>query len=144
MKLISSAAVLAGFVALVTLVEALTQPVAKAEPREEASATAASEPSKPVDSPLNPTALEDQATQLISTYCVSCHGPDKQEGSVRLGALETIDAVDRQTLFAKMQELVQLNEMPPEESRQPSDAERAILLQWLDSQLLEKVINTLE
>ena len=92
---------------------------------------------------LDPIALEEQATRVVSTYCVSCHGPDKQEGEIRLGTLETIDAVDRQALFGKMQDAVHLGEMPPEESQQPSDAERNVLLQWLNSQLTGKAAKAL-
>jgi len=91
----------------------------------------------------DPIALEDQATRVLNNYCVSCHGPDKQEGEVRLGALETIDAIDRQTLFGKIQDVVHLGEMPPEEAKQPSDADRKVLLQWLNSQLTGKAAKAL-
>ena len=84
---------------------------------------------------LDPTALKEQALGQLDTYCVSCHGAKKQKGKVRLDMLETIDAVDRQALFSKAKEVLQLGEMPPEEEKQPSEAERKILLQWLDSQL---------
>lgn len=123
MKLTSCAAVLIGFVALWSI--GFVQLVAQAEPVKGATSNAE----------LDPTALEDQATRVLSTYCVSCHGPDKQEAEVRLGALETIDAVDRQALLGKVQAVVRLGEMPPEKAKQPSDAQRKILLQWLDSQL---------
>lgn len=92
---------------------------------------------------LNPTALEDRATQILGRYCVSCHGPNKQEGEVQLSALETIDAVDRQTLFGKMQEVIHLADMPPKEAKQPSDAERKILLQWINGQLTGKAAKAL-
>ena len=51
------------------------------------------------------------------------------------GLLETIDAVDRQALFSKMQEVLQFGEMPPEEEKQPTEAEKKALQQWLNSQL---------
>lgn len=91
----------------------------------------------------NPTELKERATGVLSTYCVSCHGPSKQEGEVQLNSLESIDAVDRQSLFRKVQDVVHLTEMPPEEARQPNAAERKILLQWLKSQLNGKAAKAL-
>lgn len=90
-----------------------------------------------------PSDLNGAADRVLRTYCISCHGPDKQDGEVRLGELETIDAVDRQALFGKVQDVVHRGEMPPEEARQPSDAERKILLQWLNSQLTGKAAKAL-
>ena len=85
---------------------------------------------------LNPTELKNQALQVLETNCVACHGPDKQKGKVRLDVLETIDPVDLQNLFAEMKEAVHFKDMPPEEAeKQPSDAERKVLMQWLESQL---------
>ena len=87
---------------------------------------------------LDPTELKEQATGVLSTYCVACHGPNKQEGEVQLNSPESLDAVDRQSLFRQVQDVVHLTEMPPEEARQPSDAERKILLQWVNSELTGK------
>ncbi len=84
---------------------------------------------------LDPTALEAQATRVLSAYCVSCHGTVKQNGQIQLDALETIDAVARQSLLGKLQGVIQLNEMPPEEAKQPNPGEREILIRWLDQQL---------
>lgn len=92
---------------------------------------------------LEPTELEEKATRVLSSYCVSCHGDKKQEGQVQLGSLNTIDAVDRQTLFGKVQNVIHLAEMPPEEARQMNDAERKILLQWVDTQLKGKTAKAL-
>lgn len=87
------------------------------------------------DTKLNPSELHSRVLELFDTFCVSCHGPDKQKGDVRLDALETIDPVERQELFAKAKEAVHFLEMPPEKAEQPSDADRQILMRWLDRQL---------
>ena len=83
----------------------------------------------------NPTQLHDQALAVMESRCISCHGPDKQKGDIRLDSLETIDPVDLQELFARTKEVVQFEEMPPEKAEQPSKAEREVLLRWLESQL---------
>ena len=43
---------------------------------------------------LNPSELHDRALKVMKTRCVSCHGPEKQKGDIRLDKLETIDPVD--------------------------------------------------
>ena len=40
---------------------------------------------------LNPSELHDRALKVMKTRCVSCHGPEKQKGDIRLDKLETID-----------------------------------------------------
>ncbi len=84
---------------------------------------------------IDPVALHEQATRALDTYCVTCHGPEKQKGDLRFDALETMDAVDLQHLYGNMLEVIQLGEMPPEKAKQPKGTEKKILLQWLDSQL---------
>ena len=88
-----------------------------------------------LESVMDPTELQAQATQVLSTYCFSCHGPTEQEGEVQLNALDTLDEVDRQALFRQAEEVVQLADMPPEDAKQPTETERAILLKFLHSQL---------
>ena len=56
---------------------------------------------KVANSGMDPTVLHEQASRSLNTYCVSCHGPEKQKGDLRLDSLETIDPVDRQELFRK-------------------------------------------
>ena len=84
---------------------------------------------------IDPVALQEQATRALDTYCVNCHGPEKQKGDLRFDALETIDPVDLQDLYANIQEVIQLGEMPPEKAKQPKGTEKKILLQWLEGQL---------
>ncbi|MEO0477610.1 MAG: DUF1592 domain-containing protein, partial [Planctomycetota bacterium] len=92
---------------------------------------------------LDPVELKAAAVRLMDTYCVSCHGPEKQKGKVRLDALDQIDPVDLQTLFSNVKEAVHFEEMPPPKSKQPSDAERKLLVQWLTSQLTGEAANKL-
>ncbi|MBL64346.1 MAG: hypothetical protein CMI30_13185, partial [Opitutae bacterium] len=98
----------------------------------------------PISSPsIDPVALQEQATRALNTYCVTCHGPEKQKGDLRLDALETIDPVDLQDLYANMQEAIQLGEMPPEKAKQPKQPEKKVLLHWLESQLAGKAAKAL-
>lgn len=91
--------------------------------------------SAPTIADLDPTELEEQAIRTLKTHCASCHGAAKQEAQIQLDELETFDAIDRQSLLRKVQNVIHLNEMPPEEAKQPNEHERKILLQWVDNQL---------
>ena len=93
---------------------------------------------------LNPTELHDRAMRVMETYCASCHGPEMQEGEIRFDALEAIDPVDQQKLFGNVKEVLHLREMPPEKAKQPSAAERADLMQWLESRLTGDAARALE
>jgi mono/diheme cytochrome c family protein len=84
---------------------------------------------------LNSIELHDRALEVMENHCVSCHGPDKQKGDIRLDKLETIDPVDLQDLYALAKEAVHFEDMPPEKAEQPTEAERKVLMQWLDSEL---------
>jgi len=87
--------------------------------------------------------FETDIQPFFKKHCIKCHGPEKQKGDLRLDSLESIDAVDRQELFRKVQEVIRLAEMPPEKAKQPKEADRKILLQWLNSQLTGKASKAL-
>ncbi len=85
---------------------------------------------------MDPTVLRDKAMQVMETHCFSCHGAKKQKGDIRFDALDSIDPVDLQDLFADAQKSLQLGEMPPEEAKtQPSKQEREMLVKWLETQV---------
>ena len=56
------------------------------------------------DKAIDSNDLKERATRILNTYCVSCHGPEKQKGEVQLNDLESIDAVDLQSLFSNIKE----------------------------------------
>ena len=84
---------------------------------------------------IDPVVLKERALQVVDTYCVSCHGQEKQKGKIRLDALDTMDPVDLQELYGAAKEAVHFADMPPAKAKQPSEEERKALMQWLDSQL---------
>ncbi len=80
-------------------------------------------------------ALGEQYTKevrpLLRTFCVRCHSAKKPEGDVNLEACATLADVRKATkAWLKVVEMLDTAQMPPRESRQPSDAERARLLGW--------------
>jgi hypothetical protein len=96
------------------------------------------------DLPELPADLAGSAALVLDTYCIQCHGPEKQKGKIRFDAIETIDTVDQQTLFLTAQDAVHFEEMPPDEEKQPTNAEREVLLAWFKEQLTGSAAKKLE
>ena len=84
---------------------------------------------------LDQTEIEDRATNVIHRFCSSCHGVNQQEGNVILTQLETLDAITKQETLAKVQEVLQLSEMPPDDSPQLASSDYEIIEEWLKRQL---------
>lgn len=99
---------------------------------------------EPRKTPAAARAAAATPAQLIDTYCISCHGPEKQKGKIRFDALETIDTVDLQAVFASAQDALHFEEMPPAKAKQPTDAERKILLDWFKDKLTGDAAKKLE
>lgn len=84
------------------------------------------------------------AAEVLDTYCISCHGPKEQKGKIRFDAMETIDTFDLQAIFVNAQQAVHFEEMPPAKAKQPTKAERKVLLDWLSEQLTGEASKKLE
>jgi hypothetical protein len=72
---------------------------------------------------------------FLSTYCIECHGPEKQKGDRRFDEL-LLPAADEDTLIdlKDMMDQLHLGDMPPEKAKQPSLAEQKA---FLDQVILE-------
>lgn len=62
---------------------------------------------------------------LVTTYCVGCHGPQKQKGDLRLDRLTDLDG----SMFETVYEQLAGSLMPPDDQRQPTTAEKTLLMQ---------------
>ncbi len=76
-------------------------------------------------------AVPKDPSTVLSQYCVSCHGPKKQKGKVRLDTLASVRGDARIDLLNKMQEAIRFKEMPPQKAKQPTDAQRKLLDDWI-------------
>lgn len=73
---------------------------------------------------------------LIQSYCLDCHNPDDREGEIDLSGLGDPDAfrtVDGS--LKRILEMIRFGAMPPEDSDQPSDEERKLLVEIMDDRL---------
>ena len=80
--------------------------------------------------------ISPKTTELLESYCFSCHDSESRKGDIRLDNLATLALKDRLDLLDKMQEQLYLKEMPPRKKKtQPSDTERQQLYQWVSAEL---------
>lgn len=100
---------------------------------------AAAEPSQ---TPFSP-----QVHQFVQTYCIECHGPEKQKGDRAFDELTTVlgdqrmidlSDPDRKHLLEDLLDQLNLGEMPPRKEgvKQPSKEEVAATTKWITDTLL--------
>lgn len=83
-----------------------------------------------------PLVIPSDVQAVMNTYCASCHGADKQKGKVRLDTLLTLTGDARTDLLDAMHESIRFEEMPPEDEKQPTAAERKLLDDWIGRALV--------
>jgi hypothetical protein len=73
---------------------------------------------------------------FVKEHCSRCHGPSKSKGGLNLHALkrDVSSGADGET-WAKVLEMVESGEMPPDDEPQPTAADRQAVVQWLRSGL---------
>ncbi len=78
-----------------------------------------------------PAALPSEIGSFLNTWCVKCHGPQKQKADARFDTLAG-DIHDDGTLVDYQDILDQLNleAMPPEEAAQPPAEQRRQVIDW--------------
>ena len=68
--------------------------------------------------------------------CVTCHGPEKSKGDLRLDTLKwTPTNTENVETWQAIVDRLDANEMPPEKSPQPSDSERSAIISSLRQQI---------
>jgi hypothetical protein len=73
-----------------------------------------------------------EVAHFINTYCLRCHGDKKQKAGIRFDyAVHTPAVPSFKSLWAKVSTHLINRDMPPEGEKQPSDAERKVVLDWV-------------
>ena len=74
-------------------------------------------------------ALSQKHFPLIESYCLDCHDGETQKGKVNLEALPfKVKTIEQAELWQKVLNAMNAGEMPPENKRQPKNAEKADFL----------------
>ncbi|MEO6569160.1 MAG: DUF1592 domain-containing protein, partial [Opitutaceae bacterium] len=70
---------------------------------------------------------------FVDTYCISCHGPEKQEADLNLSPFKTMgEVVSGFAYWELVLERLEAGEMPPDKAKKhPKDAERAKIVAWI-------------
>jgi len=81
---------------------------------------------------------EEPFEAFLQTHCVSCHGPDKEKGDLRIDELSRdFRAGLDGHLWAEIVERINAGEMPPEDEPQPTESEIAGVIAQLDAKIRE-------
>jgi mono/diheme cytochrome c family protein len=83
-----------------------------------------------------PVTLEEHIRPLLKQYCYDCHNPKKLKGDLDLAPIADNPRLDEhRDVWEKIAELVESGEMPPEKKPQPNEAERDLVVKYIDGQL---------
>ncbi len=77
--------------------------------------------------------FKERIKPFLKTYCVACHGPEKQKGKIRVDHL-TASMSDRKEaeIWARALEAIEFGEMPSDKAEKfPTKAEARFVQQWI-------------
>ena len=81
---------------------------------------------------------EKKLRPFLDTYCIRCHGPDKQKGQVRFDmAAWNVRTVDEAQRWQDALDQLNGGDMPPEDEKQPTNNELSEALDSLTGALLQ-------
>src|SRR6185312_9779472 len=79
-----------------------------------------------------PPSYRQGVKPLLTDYCFRCHKAKKAEGGVDLSSFaDDAAALARRKLWKRALRRVAAGEMPPEDAKQPTAADREKLTRWL-------------
>src|SRR5476651_2392366 len=83
-----------------------------------------------------PVTLKDHIKPVLEKYCFDCHNDKKQKGDVNLlSVVDNPKLEENRKVWEKVAEMVEGGDMPPEKKPQPSDAQRDLMVKFIDGQL---------
>ena len=75
---------------------------------------------------------------LLTKYCYECHQGDKAKGGLAFDTFrDERTAIGRPQAWEKVVDNLESGLMPPEGKPQPTDAERALVIRWIDARVLK-------
>ena len=84
--------------------------------------------------------FEKTLKPLLMKYCIDCHGGKKVKGKVDFTRIKSgKDVADAFELWEKVSEVTRHQDMPPEDEKQPADAERGLIQQWYEKDFIAQV-----
>jgi hypothetical protein len=93
----------------------------------------------------SPFTISPQATELLESYCFSCHDSESKKGDIQLDNLGALALKDRLDILNRAQEQLFTKQMPPKKKKtQPSETERRQLFDWMSGELRKHNASKLE
>ncbi len=86
--------------------------------------------------------FNESVKPLFEQYCIKCHGPEKSKGKITLHTLDgdlASGAGGELERWEKILEVLKHEEMPPEDEKQPTAAERDAIQKWIDKGMQDYV-----
>lgn len=85
-------------------------------------------------------AFDNHVRPVLAGLCYHCHGEDKNEGDIRLDALDPdlVNGLDAETWNDVLDQINQ-GEMPPAKAKQPTKQQRRQLTSWMSAALRDAV-----
>ncbi len=84
------------------------------------------------DAPQSDALFESRIAPFLKTYCTECHGGDEPKGDLSLESYRDAASVAKDPEnWERVLEMLQLEEMPPEDEKQPSKVERQRIVDWI-------------
>ena len=82
-------------------------------------------------------AYQPDIYRLLKTYCHECHSANKAEAEINLATFTTMTEIRQQPkTWLKVRAMLGSRQMPPKDTRQPTDAERQQLQEWVRTYLI--------
>ena len=80
--------------------------------------------------------FEKEIRPLLNKYCISCHGPDKSKADVRFDELDPdLFSGGDGDIWEEVYNQLNIGDMPPEDEKQPTTAEREKISAWVHGQI---------
>ncbi len=88
--------------------------------------------------PVPDVSYEKQVVPLLKKYCFQCHAGAKAKSDLPLDEYQAEPAaLKKRDIWEKVQDNLESAAMPPEGKPQPTDAERQLILNWIDVHALK-------
>jgi Protein of unknown function (DUF1588)/Protein of unknown function (DUF1592)/Protein of unknown function (DUF1585)/Planctomycete cytochrome C len=86
------------------------------------------------DEAVDANRVHTTAVAFLRKHCLKCHGAEMPEGSLRLDDM-TGNFTTEGSRWNLVLDKVRSGEMPPEDTKQPTEAERTLVTQWVVGEL---------
>ena len=94
--------------------------------------TVAAEPADATTEATLKQEFKDVVQPFLRIHCLSCHGKEKQEAKLDLSGFTSLKAVaGAHQVWHHVIDRLEAEEMPPEDIKQPAEAERSAVIDWI-------------